>query len=236
MPSRIFKFKHFTVKHEDSVHKLGTDSMLLGSIIKPDTEPKNVLDIGTGCGVLALMMAQKFPNSEINAIELDESTANEAVYNFNNSPFNGRLNVFNADCTTFAYPNTYDLIVSNPPYFIDNSLSKDNDKNRVRHQQNLPSEKLLELISQVLTEKGEAWLIYPTYEMDLVLDNIKSHGLFAKEIISQVGVKGKIIRKIVSLVKYQFETVPSTLLVRDKNGYTNEYIELTKDFHGMPLR
>src|ERR1700733_3404653 len=119
----MFHFKQFSVDQSGCAMKINTDGVLLGAITQAD-DPKTILDIGTGTGVIALMLAQKFANAQIDAVEIDESAAKTAGRNFENAIFNDRLNIYPSGIRTFfeGHPeNKYDLIVSNPPFYI-NSL------------------------------------------------------------------------------------------------------------------
>ncbi len=128
----VFKFKHFSVKQSDSAMKVGTDAMLLGAFVETENKTQ-ALDIGTGTGVLSLMLAQKNETLQITAIDIDELSAKEALINFQNSSWTNRLNVYHADFLSFKTENQYDLIVSNPPYFSTTNENKDERKAQARH-------------------------------------------------------------------------------------------------------
>jgi tRNA1Val (adenine37-N6)-methyltransferase len=115
----VFKFKEFEVKQEDSAMKIGTDGVLLGAWTKIDNSVDSVLDIGSGTGLISLMMAQRSDAELIDAVELDPAAYEESVYNFENSPWGDRLFCYHSSFQEFAQEieDSYDLIVSNPPFF-----------------------------------------------------------------------------------------------------------------------
>jgi tRNA1Val (adenine37-N6)-methyltransferase len=130
--SRIFRFKQFEVRHEHSAMKVGTDSVLLGSWAT-HPEPRRILDAGAGCGVLALMAAQKFPEVSIAAIEIEHAAAEEARFNAGNSPFANRIEVIQSDLYAYKTSDLYDLILSNPPWFINSLKAGTEERTLARH-------------------------------------------------------------------------------------------------------
>ena len=164
----IFKFKYFEINQTNSAMKIGTDSMVFGSLI--DVEGKtNALDIGTGTGVLSLMTAQRNPKLIISAVEIEANAFEEAKMNFNKSPFQYQLNALHVDFLNFIPDFKFDLIFSNPPYFENASKSFNLTKNLARHDDSLPLNKLFEKASNLLTEKGHFWVILPNLSFDIAL-------------------------------------------------------------------
>lgn len=133
----IFRFKEFEVIQTNNAQKVGTDSMILGSWSAKNISPKRVLDIGTGTGVLALMSAQNYQNALLDAVEVLESNFLEAKINFQNSKFNQRLTCHHKSILEFAPKYKFDLIISNPPYFENALLSKEESRNVARHTSSL---------------------------------------------------------------------------------------------------
>lgn len=130
--SRIFRFKQFEVRHEQAAMKVGTDSVLLGSWAA-HPEPRRILDAGAGCGVLALMAAQKFPEASVTAIEIEHAAAEEARFNAGNSPFANRIEVIQSDLYAYKTSDLYDLILSNPPWFINSLKAGSEERTLARH-------------------------------------------------------------------------------------------------------
>jgi tRNA1Val (adenine37-N6)-methyltransferase len=185
-----FKFKQFAVWHDQCGMKVSTDAVILGawagqkSLIdarsngKSDGEGKskawNILDIGTGTGILSLMMAQRFANNGLNktnisAIELDENAALQARHNFEASPWADMLTVIHQNVKTwassFSQELKFDTIVCNPPYFSDGPKSLDSDRSNARHDQTFEFSDLLNVTTQVLTASGKLYVVIPASEL-----------------------------------------------------------------------
>ena len=140
---KVFRFKQFGVRHEKSAMKVGTDGVLLGAWTNAENA-KKVLDIGTGTGLIALMIAQR-SKALITGIEIDEDAAEEAYENFVSSPWGDRLRVENSDFAVFSNicNEKYDVIVSNPPYFVDSLECPDEKRGKARHTSSLSFENLI---------------------------------------------------------------------------------------------
>lgn len=156
-----FAFKQFTIEQDRCAMKVGTDGVLLGSWAKGGTR---ILDIGTGTGLIALMMAQRYPTAHIDAIEIDKEAAQQAKENVAQSPFANRVNIVNIALQNYkeqSQGKLYDAIVSNPPYF-ENSL-KNPDKNRAqaRHTDALPFRELMHNAYSLLSDEGIFSIIVP---------------------------------------------------------------------------
>ncbi len=150
--------------------KINTDGVLLGALAEVNN-PANILDIGTGTGVIALMLAQRFNDAKIDAVEIDETAAQTAGKNFKNSPFADRLNIYKADFVDFfdQYPEKkYDMIVSNPPFHINSLESPGTKKNLAKHTDGHFFERLIESVTQHLSADGSCWLILPLPTAQLV--------------------------------------------------------------------
>lgn len=147
--------------------KIGTDAVLLGAWT-PCKNENRILDIGTGSGILALMMAQRNANAEIDAVEIDPDAAELAKLNVQLSPWSTRIRIFNASVQEFSSENklTYTLIVCNPPFFTDSLKAPSKSRNLARHNDSLPVKDLLECTSNLLTENGKASFIVPADAYD----------------------------------------------------------------------
>lgn len=157
----MFRFKQFIVHDDHCGLKVGTDAVLLGT--EPITiRPRRVLDIGTGSGVVALMMAQRFPEADVTGIDILPEAVQEAGDNFAASPFADRLHAVHASLQAFASePQHFDLIVCNPPYFVDSLKNPDNARRIARHTDTLSFSELLEGVQQLLTRDGVFLVILP---------------------------------------------------------------------------
>ncbi len=231
----LFHFKEFSIQQDVSAMKVGTDAMILGSLVDANLKV-NGLDIGTGTGVLSLMLAQKNKNICINAIEIDVESAKEAELNFQNSSWSNRLRIVHADFRTFFTEIQFDLIISNPPYFENGILNESIRKANSRHEDSLPLQELFQKVAEMLAANGHFWLILPfetaaKWKMkatELKLSCEKEIIIFGKPNLPK--------RIVLCFSKVGVECEKSSVLIRTENNeYSNEYKELTVDFHGVKL-
>lgn len=226
-----FHFKHFSIEQERSALKVGTDSMILGSLIDSSSKKKG-LDIGTGTGVLSLMVAQLNPEIQIDAIEIDHESVIDCKTNFEDSNWSERLKVIHSDFLAFPFQNTYDLIFSNPPFYYNSLLSSDQRTAISKHSFHLPFDRLFEKVRDLLSDIGHFWLIIPAEHAQAIKEIAKENHLFLTNDITIYGKPGKQTRSILSFSKVEKIKTINSLTIRDENGnYTEQYIELTKDFH-----
>ncbi len=175
MRDDIFTFKQFKIRHRDAAMKVGTDAVLLGSWAFDTTQPKRVLDVGTGCGILALMLAQRFEHAQIEAIEIEEKAKLEAEYNFEQSPFRDRLKARLGNFLSQKDSQQYDAIICNPPYFQDKISSSIPERNMARQERFLPPDEFWAKINSMITsESGRVAVVLP-------LDRVKAWDLNAEE-------------------------------------------------------
>jgi tRNA1Val (adenine37-N6)-methyltransferase len=232
----VFHFKQFSVDQENSSMKVGTDAMLLGSLTVAES-PKRILDVGAGTGVLSLMMAQKFPEAKVVAVELDGNALIDCEKNFLNSPWSERLSLVKVDFLEFESNVKFDLVISNPPFFENSLKNEKESKTLARHTDSLPVEGLIEKVSALLSEEGAFWLILPTDGANKLTNHARHHGLYPKCRIEIEGKPGNQIRTIVELVRSErneFKTI--RFCVRNPDGtYTDEYKALTIHFHNKTI-
>ncbi|TDQ08137.1 tRNA1(Val) (adenine(37)-N6)-methyltransferase [Pedobacter metabolipauper] len=227
----IFKFKQFEVSQSGCAMKINTDGVILGAIAQQDS-PLRVLDVGTGTGVIAMMLAQRFPAAVIDAVEIDESAASAAAFNFNNSKFADRLKASHGDIGSYEPGRKYDLIVSNPPYFVNDLKNPEKRKQLARHADELFFEILVKKIAELLTENGKAWLILPVKQAEYVVKQAREYGLSLCRQINVCSDEQKpIIRHIICLSaleqRYKSEMF---YIYQDQGVYTQAYKTLLKDF------
>ncbi len=179
-----FHFQQFTVRHAHSAMKVGIDSILLGGWA-PFERPGRILDIGSGCGLLSLMMAQRFPGAEIMGVEIDPVACKEAKGNFDRSPWSDRLKSIggNALDLSGSYPGRFDAIISNPPFFTESLMSQDQSKNRARHQKSLSTSTLLHLADNLLNSFGTLALILPHSHLPQVQSSLEEIDLFIDHLV-----------------------------------------------------
>lgn len=226
-----FQFKHFTINQSRSALKVGTDAMILGSFID-STSKKKGLDIGAGTGVLSLMIAQNNPDIEIDAIEIDSDSFLDCKENFAGLKYSEKLKIVHADFLSFSFQKKYDLIFSNPPFYY-NSLQSSDERTAIsKHSVHLPFDRLFEKVSLLLTENGHFWLIIPAEHTPTIKDIAKENHLFPLHEINVFAKPGKHTRSILSFSKIGGSTSFNSLTIREETGaYTEQYIQLTKDFH-----
>jgi len=230
--SKPFKFKQFTIKQAHSLMKVGTDGILLGAWANANA-PQSILDIGTGTGLVALMLAQRYPQARVDALESDEASTFEAMNNARNSPFINRINVAHTSLQIFAQHtlHRYHLIVSNPPFF-NAGLAR----NAARHTHTLPHEDLIFGAKKLLNEKGQFCLILPKKEGDDFIKLASNYDLYLAE---KINVKPKpskpTERLLLRFSNFNLNEIIENKLIIEESGesrvYTKEFIKLTKDFY-----
>lgn len=227
-----FRFKQFSVADDRCGQKVGTDSILLGSWATADNAIR-ILDIGTGCGLLGLMLAQRFPSSAITAIEIDQSACAQAQRNFLNSPWSDRLAAQPIDARKFAATLCFDLIVCNPPYF-EASLKPDNvSRSTARHNDQLTFAELANIAATVLGEQGRFSVVLPMDRASEFIDAAASCKLHLKrrcDVRPTPETAPK--RSLLDFGQQRPHMIDSSELTLEvtRHQYTAGYIELAKDF------
>ena len=213
--------------------KVNTDSVILGAYTT-HPNPKNALDIGTGTGLLALMLAHKFPNLNIDAIEIEKESLIEAQLNFSNSTWKNRINAIHKSLQEFT-PNTkYDLIITNPPYFINSSKNENQLKTNARHTDSLSFEEIITFAKNNLTQQGILSLILPKTEADIFENLSLKKELFLSQKLNISPLPNKSINRVVLIFssKKPINIVSEKMLVyQEVNKYSQQHYELTKDFY-----
>jgi len=232
----VFQFKQFSVNQDQTAMKIGTDGVLLGAWTPIENNPKAVLDIGTGTGILALMLAQRSNADQIDALEIDESAYEQAVKNFENSPWGDRLFCFHAGLDEFVDDpeDEYDLIVSNPPFFSEEYRSDNEQRDLARFQDAMPFEELAEAADLLLSENGIFSVIIPFNEEDRFIELCAEVELFPIKVTRVKGASNtKIVRSLLAFKRYELSVLTADELVIEisRHEYTPEYIALTKDFY-----
>ncbi len=229
-----FRFKKFSIRHQNASMKVGTDGVLLGAWSGKKISPKNILDIGTGSGLIALMLAQRFPSAKITGIDLHDLSIKDAQYNADRFPLPHHISMLTEDFLAFQPKKTFDFIVSNPPYFSEALLSEKDDKNRVRHQVHLTMEKLVKHAKDILSENGMLALILPTKEMLATIETAHEYSLFPQRICNiSSTIEQQPIRMMVEFSGFKsFPPEEDLLIIYEADrSYTEQYKDLTKDFY-----
>lgn len=233
----LFQFKQFSIQQDRCAMKVGTDGVLLGAWAPIDHRPFSVLDIGTGTGLIALMLAQRSHAEQIDAIEIDENAFEQCVDNFENSPWNDRLFCFHASLDDFMddlEDEEYDLIVSNPPFYSEDYKTENESRDLARFQDALPFEDLIEAASVLLSETGVLAVIVPHKEETRLIALAKECDLFPLKITRVKGTPASEIKR--SLLAFSFTEVADfpideLIIETARHQYTAEYIALTQDFY-----
>lgn len=234
---KSFRFKQFKIDQDRTAMKVGTDGVLLGAWTSLGHEPNSILDIGTGTGVIALMLAQRSTAELIDALEIDEDAYEQAVENFENSDWGDRLFCYHAAFDEFVEEmqdeEKYDLIISNPPFYSADYSSGDAKRDQARFAQALPFEELLEGVSLLLSKSGIFNVVIPYTEEEKFLYMAGDYNLFPQRITRVKGTPESAVKR--SLLELSFLTpqpkVNELIIETARHDYTPEYIELVKDFY-----
>ena len=235
MSTKPFKFKQFTVNQNKSAMKIGTDAVLLGAWTSFGNHPFSVLDIGAGTGILALMMAQKTHAEIIDAIEIDDEAFEQCVENFEASPWGDRLFCYHASLEEFVdeIEDRYDLIICNPPFYIEDYKSDNEQRDLARFNDAMPFEHIAESVSKLLSDEGVFSVIIPFKEASNFINIASNFKLFPNNILQVKGNPTSEIKR--SLIQFSFnktEVKTDTLIIENqRHSYTQDYINLTKDFY-----
>lgn len=232
----MFKFKKFSVSQEKCAMKIGTDAVLLGAWTPIDNTPYSILDIGTGTGILALMMAQRTHAEQIDAVEIDDKAHEQAVENFENSPWSDRLFCYHADLETFAHEieDQYDLIISNPPFYTEDYKTQDSQRDLARFEDSLPFELLIEVAEHFLSEKGILSVIIPAKEENRFIEIASNYDLYPLKVTRVRGnSEAEIKRSLIALSRKIIPRIPldELTLEHQRHQYTEKYQELVKEFY-----
>lgn len=233
MKNKAFHFRKFSVKDDRCAMKVGTDGVLLGAWVNVD-EVKKILDVGTGCGLVALMLAQRTNELvTIDAIEIERDDASQASENFLNSPWVSRLHLFENSLQKFKSESKYDLIVSNPPYFLNSLLPPSVHRTRTRHTNSLTYQELIDHAVRMMNNKSRLAVILP-YQEGL---EFKSHALKkGLHLIRQLAFYSRKEKPQERwLLEFSFEKKElkeEYLVLYEKDNYQSEdYRKLTHDFY-----
>jgi len=232
----MFSFKQFSVKQDKTAMKVGTDGVLLGAWAPIHHNPFSVLDVGAGTGIIALMLAQRSHAEQIDALEIDEEAYEQAVENFESSPWSDRLFCFHAGLDEFIEEpeDEYDLIVSNPPFYAEDYKTDNEKRDLARFQDAMPFEEIVEAADLLLSENGILAVILPFKEEEKFIALAKEAELYPFKITRVKGTpKSEIKRSLLAFSRNETSEIKIDELVIeiDRHVYTTEYIELTKEFY-----
>ena len=232
MPNPYFAFKQFTVRHDRCAMKVGTDGVLLGAWTDL-SHSRRILDIGTGTGLIALMLAQRCMDARITAIDLDSAAVEQAQENIQASPWKDRIEALQQDICTYHHNGTFDTIVSNPPYFIDSLKCPNGQRSTARHTDTLDAYRLIGKVSELLTSDGRFSIILPAEQTEDLIRVASEKGLHPSRqtwVITRPGLSPK--RILMEFRKIPVTLQPDELVIElERHVYSEEYIALTQEFY-----
>ncbi len=233
MSNPFFKFKQFTVWHDKCAMKVGTDGVLLGAWTSVENA-RRILDIGTGTGLVALMLAQRaLPDADIVALEIDERAAEQAKENVSRSPWKGRIEVIAKDFKEYRTDEKFDVIVCNPPYFVESLHCPDSSRSIARHNQALTYEDLLKGVSGLLSEKGVFTVVIPVDVAERVKKFAEKERLYpVRQLFVLTKPGGSPKRTLISFSCHRKECIVEELLTEvSRHQYSKEYVDLTRMYY-----
>jgi len=232
MASNYFSFKQFTIHQEKAAFKVGTDGVLLGASADI-SGARRILDIGTGTGLIALMLAQRC-DAEILALEPDSDSYNQCCENVGRSRWNDRIRVENTALQSFIYSEKFDLIITNPPFFTDSLKNPDPRKSASRHNDSLTNLELLKGASRLMADGGRLQVIMPYAEGNIFIAEASEHGFYCNNILKIRPLPTSEIRRmILTFSKQRLNPTEKFLTIEHgkRHEFTEEYINLTRDFY-----
>jgi tRNA1Val (adenine37-N6)-methyltransferase len=235
MSNDSFEFKKFKIKQDKCAMRVSTDAVLLGAWVIPNGST-SILDIGTGTGIIALMLAQK-SNASILAIDIDKESTEQARLNVAESIYSDKVSVLHSSFQELVKTSTqkFNLIVTNPPYFIDSLKNTSDTRTTARHTDFLSFEDLLNGVKKLLDAKGKFCLILPKNEATLFREMAQSKGLYLSKLL-RIRTRLEKDSEKRHLMQFEFkesEFSESTLVIEadSHRNYTQEYKDLTKDYY-----
>lgn len=236
--NKPFRFKDFIIHQDKTAMKVGTDGVLLGAWCSLDSEPESILDVGSGTGLISLMLAQRSFAETIDAVEIDEQAYEQTVENFEESEWADRLFCYHSSFQDFAEEmkeeeETYDLIVSNPPFYQNAYETEDDSRNKARFTSALSFEDLLSGISNILSEDGVFSTIIPYTEEEQFIQIAIENRLIPYRICRVKGNPTSEIKRSLLEFSFQKKEIQEEELVIEvgRHQYTKEYQDLTREFY-----
>lgn len=235
MANTYFQFKQFIIRQDQCSMKVTTDACLFGAWVSSCLENinsvKTILDIGSGTGLLSLMLAQKI-KSEITGIELQLVDYEQSVQNINGSAWNDRVHIFNADVKTFNFCNKYDAIICNPPFYENDLKGPSAGKNTAHHDNSLTINELLQIIYRQLNPDGRFYILLPSKREKYLIGLIESHALFINQIVRVKQTEKHAFFRIMIEGSYEkSETMEKVITIKENSQYSAIFTALLKDYY-----
>ncbi len=236
-----FAFKKFIIQQDRTAMKVTTDACLFGAVVAAHgciTANTEVLDIGTGTGLLSLMLAQQHAEARFEAIELDADAAKQAAINVAHSPWSQRITVVSGDAMHYSFPRLYPFIIANPPFYENQLQGPLGKKNLAHHDTGLTLHNLIVLLHKLLQTNGEAWLLLPAYRKQALINEASLYGFVAANIIDIYPRPGKAsMRMIVRLCRkeqraHPISNLPTRITVYDAaNQYDALFVHYLQAYY-----
>ncbi|MDZ7936081.1 MAG: methyltransferase [Emticicia sp.] len=233
MPKNSFTFKQFTINQDRCAMKVCTDACILGA----STEVENVnriLDIGTGTGLLSLMLAQR-TNAQIEAVEIDKDAYSQAVMNIKESVFSEKIKIFHQRIQEFNPTAKYDLIISNPPFYQQSLKSSDAKTNKALHAVELSFDDLIDSVLRLLSLGGRFVVLLPPFEIEKLIQIAQKKGLYLSKKMSISHDESKPVFRVIAtfLTQKVYNLEEKSLIIHNEDGktYSNEFRDLLKDYY-----
>ena len=226
-----FKFKHFEIHQDRCAMKVGTDGVLLGAWASGG---KRILDIGSGTGLISLMMAQRFPEAKVVGIDIDAEACAEARENVAASPFADRVNIVDCRLQDYESVEKFDAIVSNPPFFLNSLKNPDSKRSMARHADSLPFRELFRGVKLLLSDDGVFSAIVPVEVLEAFASEGYMHGFY---LLRQCGIKTverkRPKRYLLTFAKHRsMEMDDMVETIMDSEGNSSEwYAKITEEFY-----
>lgn len=235
MREKVFAFKQFSVINDKSAMKVGTDGVLTGAWVTVSQEKIKVLDVGSGSGLISLMIAQRAVNANILGIEIDKEACAEAKMNIQRSPWADRIDIINEDFNKYvsSCEAKFDLIVSNPPFFTNGLRAPEKNRATARHDDTLPLSDLITGTSKLLADGGRLAFIYSASEKSRILELADASGLYLLRVTDVYPTPDSEAKRVLLEFSNKKGIVESNNLVIElsRHEYTEDYINLTKEFY-----
>ena len=234
MSNHTFEFKQFSIKQDKCAMKVGTDAVLLGSWVNVENA-KSILDIGTGTGIIALMLAQK-SSASIDAIDIDKDACIQAQENVDRCKWKERIKIHHLAVQELMVQskNKFELIVSNPPYFVDSSKALEEARTTARHTDLLPYNELLDSVSELLAPEGKFCVILPFKEGEIFRDMSQEKHLYLTKLTRIKTRMDKVEKRLLMQFEFKRNAFSENSIVienDERHSYSEEYKELTKDYY-----
>ena len=232
----MFRFKHFTIDDQNSAMKVGTDGVILGAWASMPSRDGVLLDIGCGSGILSLIMAQRSEGRlNIDAIDIDEGAIKDSKNNFTSSQWNKSLNAVCDNFVSFSKDcgKKYDMVISNPPFFMEDTLSPDSKRVSARNTSSLSFESLFEGVKGIITTKGVFSMITPADSYFFLAQTALMQGFYLRRLTWVVTIEGTEPKRVLtewSREQAQY-TIETLIITTHEGSYTSQYKELTNDFY-----